>query len=85
MMRPSTLPLAHRHRNGLAGVGDSLTTGETVGGVHGDAANGVLTQVLGDLNHRLSSSSLMKELVRVKAARCWAAFRGETPHPRRDP
>ncbi len=39
--------------DGLSGVLHSLTAGQAVGGVHRDAANGVLTQVLRNLNNKV--------------------------------
>ena len=37
---------------GRAGVGHRLAAGQALGGVHGDGAHGVLTQVLGDFEHQ---------------------------------
>ena len=47
MMRPSTF--ADGHGDGLAGVLHGHAAGEAVGGVHRDAADDILTKVLGDL------------------------------------
>jgi hypothetical protein len=41
--------LAHRNRDRLAGVGDLLVADEALGGVHGDGADRVLAEMLGDL------------------------------------
>lgn len=44
--------------NGISGVLDFLTTDESLGGVEGDRAHVVATQVLGDLqNEALASAS----------------------------
>ena len=51
-MRPST-SLADRHHDGRAGVLDRHAAHQTVGGVHGDAADGVLAQVLRDLDDQV--------------------------------
>jgi hypothetical protein len=42
--------LAHRHLNGRSGVLHRQPARQTVGGVHGDAAHGVLAQVLRHLD-----------------------------------
>ena len=39
--------LAHRHQDRLAGVGHGLAAGQAFGDVHGDAAHGVLAEMLG--------------------------------------
>src|SRR5262249_39857119 len=44
--------VAHRHRYGLAGVGDLLAAHQALGRVHGDGAHRGLTEVLGDLEHQ---------------------------------
>ena len=49
---PSQYFAAHEHGNGT-GVLHCLTAGEAIGGVHRDAANGVLTEVLGDLDNQV--------------------------------
>ena len=41
--------LADRHRDRLAGVGDFLVADEALGGVHRHGADGVLAEMLGDL------------------------------------
>ena len=43
--------LADRHRDRLAGVGDFLAAHQAFGNVHGDAAHGVLAELLGDFEH----------------------------------
>ena len=60
--------LAHWHCNRLASVGGRLPTGETVGGLHGDAADGVFAKMLRHLNRQVVSAVINEELVRVKAA-----------------
>jgi hypothetical protein len=40
-----------RRQDRAARVGDRLAAGQALGGVHGDGADHVLTQVLGDLEH----------------------------------
>jgi len=42
MMRPRVLD-ANRNHDGAARVNDLLATSETIGGVHGNGANGVLS------------------------------------------
>merc|ERR1711988_1808254 len=44
--------------DGVAGVVDNLATDETLGTVHGDGSDGVLSQVLGDLQDELGGSVL---------------------------
>ena len=39
-------------RIGRAGVDDFLAAGQAFGGVHGDGAHGVFTQMLGDFEHQ---------------------------------
>jgi hypothetical protein len=41
--------VADRHRDGAAAVGDVRAAGQAVGGLQGDRADHVVTQVLGDL------------------------------------
>ncbi|MNV67373.1 hypothetical protein D3C71_1601750 [compost metagenome] len=43
---------ADRRHDRLAGVHDGLTAGQAFGGVHGDRADHVLTQVLGDFENQ---------------------------------
>src|SRR5690606_9625235 len=43
--------VADRDHDGAASVNDGLATDETIGGLHGNAADGVVTEVLGDLEH----------------------------------
>ena len=43
--------VADRHRDRLAGIGDVLAAHQTLGRVHGDGADGVLAEMLGDLEH----------------------------------
>ena len=47
-------PGAHRDADHVPGVSGRLAPDETVGGIHGDAAHGVLAQVLGDLEHQVA-------------------------------
>ena len=49
---------ADRHLNGGLSVHDGLTTHETLGGVEGDSAHVVATQVLGDLKNKTVLSVL---------------------------
>ena len=42
---------ADRHGDRLAGIADVLAADEALGGVHGDAAHGVLTEVLSHFQH----------------------------------
>ena len=62
MMRPS-VPVAHRHRDRLAGVGHFLAAHEAFGGVHGDGAHGVLAQMLGHLEDQPLAAVLGLERV----------------------
>ena len=50
-MRPERL-VADGHGDGLAGVSHVLAAHEAFGGVHGDGADRVLAQMLGDLEHQ---------------------------------
>ncbi len=43
--------LADRHRDRPVGVRDFLAAHQTLGDVHGDAAHGVLAQMLGNFEH----------------------------------
>lgn len=49
---------ADRDTDGRASVLDGLATHQTLGTVHGDGADGVLSQVLGDLQHQAGSASV---------------------------
>jgi hypothetical protein len=51
MMRPR-VPGPTGTRDRLAGVAHGLAANQTFGGVHGDGADGVLAQVLGDFEHQ---------------------------------
>ena len=44
---------AHGHADAGPGIHGVLAADEPLGGIHGDAANGVLTQVLRDLHHQV--------------------------------
>ena len=56
--------VADGHRDGLAGVGDVLAAHEAFGGVHGDGADGVLAEMLRDLEHQ--ALALVGRLERVQ-------------------
>ncbi len=45
--------MAHRHLDGIPGVFHGHTPDQTVGGVHGDGAHHVVTQVLGHFHHQV--------------------------------
>ncbi len=45
--------VAHRHLDGLFGVLDRKSPAQALGDVHGDAADGVVAQVLGHLHHQV--------------------------------
>ena len=61
--------LTDGHSNGVSGVLGALTTGQTVGGLHGDATNGVFTKVLGHdteqdvLDHRTTAEDKAAQIV----------------------
>jgi len=48
---PAQALLTHRHADGCAGVGGFGPTLEAVGGAHGDAADHIVANVLGDFGH----------------------------------
>jgi hypothetical protein len=50
--------LAHRHLDGLAGVLHQRAAHQPVGGVHGDAADGALAQVLGHLDDQVVGAAV---------------------------
>jgi len=47
------------HRDGAASVGDTLATGETLGGIHSNGADGALTKVLSDLEHQAALGAVL--------------------------
>ena len=55
--------VADRHRDRRAGVGALLAADQTLGGVHRDGADGVLAEVLGDLEHQAVAAVLGLERV----------------------
>ena len=48
---PAERTFADWHQDGLAGVGHGLAAGQALGHVHGDAAHGVLAEMLRDFEH----------------------------------
>ena len=42
---------AYRHTNRCAGIGGFHTTPQAIGGTHGDAANHIIANVLGNFRH----------------------------------
>ena len=50
------------NHDGRASVNDTLTTDKTSGSVHGDTPDGVLTQVLSDLEHQTATLRLLLAL-----------------------
>ncbi len=61
-----------RNADRLAGVAHGLTANEAFGGVHGDGADGVLTQVLGDFEHQALAGSLVDGFQGVQDRRQFA-------------
>ena len=59
--------LADRHRDRLVGVGDLLAAHQAFGDVHGDAAHGVLAQMLRDFEHE--TIAVVDRLERVENGR----------------